>query len=195
MSKNTNFQNFEEHISSLIKITEDDLSSLKSRCTYGSFKKKDILRAEGELVQEIYFLINGILRLCITDDDGQIHTTHFAVENQFIADYTALITGLPAKYSLEALEDSEIVILPKSALDWFYKEVEEGEKLGRLIWDDYFIYLDNRIQHMYTLSAKARYDIMQSIFPNIHQRVPQHMIASYIGISNVHLSRIKKEQL
>jgi hypothetical protein len=82
--------------------------------------------------------------------------------------------------------------MPRSAVDWDYKNLKEGDKLGRLIAEFYFIYQDNRIKNLYARSAKERYDTITEVFPNIHNRVPQHMIASYLGITPVHLSRLKK---
>jgi hypothetical protein len=64
--------------------------------------------------------------------------------------------------------------------------------MGRLIAEFYFVYQDNRVRNMYARTAKERYDGISKIFPNIHHRVPQHMIASYLGITPVHLSRLKK---
>ena len=70
--------------------------------------------------------------------------------------------------------------------------MQEGNKLGRLIAEYYFVYQDNRIKNMIALSPKERYDSITEVFPDIHNRIPQHMIASYLGITPVHLSRLKK---
>jgi CRP-like cAMP-binding protein len=128
----------------------------------------------------------------VHDKEGSEHTIHFALENQFIADYSSFIQQQPSLYTLQALEETEVVIMPRSAVDWGYKNLKEGDKLGRLIAEFYFIYQDNRIKNQYARSAKERYDTITEVFPNIHNRVPQHMIASYLGITPVHLSRLKK---
>jgi hypothetical protein len=70
--------------------------------------------------------------------------------------------------------------------------MEEGNKLGRLIAEYYFMYQDERINNRYIRTPKERYDLIETIFPNIHQRAPQHLIASYLGITPIHLSRLKK---
>lgn len=70
--------------------------------------------------------------------------------------------------------------------------MKEGNKLGRLIAEYYFLYKDARIANLYELSPKERYDSLTDTFPDIHNRAPQHMIASYLGITAVHLSRLKK---
>ncbi|MEM7572905.1 MAG: Crp/Fnr family transcriptional regulator [Bacteroidota bacterium] len=180
-------------IAKMITISAAELDAFVAQCYRKTFKKKDFLSDAERFVHEIYFIEEGLLRVMITDVEGREHTTHFAVEQQFIADYNAFLTGQRSKYQLQALEDSSTIVLPRKAIEWGYEHLQEGEKLGRLIAEYYFIYLDTRLQHQYTLSPKERYDLMNDIFPDIHNRVPQHMIASYLGITAVHLSRIKRQ--
>lgn len=177
----------------MISISEEEELRFMELCFRKRFSKKSILSEDEKFIEEVYFIEKGILRVKIDDIEGKEHTTHFAIEKQFIADYNAFLTGTKSRYQLQALEDTHVIVLPKSAIQWGYNNLSEGEKLGRLIAEYYFVYLDTRIQHLYTLSPKERYDLMGEIFPNIHNRVPQHMIASYLGITPVHLSRIKRE--
>jgi hypothetical protein len=95
--------------------------------------------------------------------------------------------------TIQALEDTEVVVIPRSAIEWGYANLNEGDKFGRLVAEFYFIYHDNRIKNLYARTPKERYDTITEVFPNIHNRAPQHMIASYLGITPVHLSRLKKE--
>jgi pectate lyase len=85
-----------------------------------------------------------------------------------------------------------VIILPRKSIEWGYSNMQEGQKLGRLIAEFYFIYHDNRIKNLYARTPLERYNALAEVFPNIHNRVPQHMIASYLGITPVHLSRLKK---
>jgi hypothetical protein len=96
-------------------------------------------------------------------------------------------------YTLEALERTEAIVLPRTSIEWGYQHLEQGDRLGRLIAEYYFIYQDQRIYNLYSRTPKERYDAITEVFPDIHNRVPQHMIASYLGITSVHLSRLKKE--
>jgi CRP-like cAMP-binding protein len=128
----------------------------------------------------------------IVDNNGVEHSIHFALENQFIAAYSSFLEESKSIYTLEALEETEVVILPKSTIDWGYANLKEGQKMGRLIAEYYFVFQDNRIKNNYCRTPKERYDSISEIFPNIHNRVPQHMIASYLGITSIHLSRLKK---
>lgn len=179
----------------MIQISAEELEAFSGLCYPKVFQRKTLLSQEERLITEVYFITKGIIRVKIDDLGGTEHTIHFAIENQFIADYRAFLTRQKSAYQLQALEDTEVIVLPEAAIEWGYTHLKQGEKLGRLIAEYYFIYLDSRIQHLYTLSPKARYDLMNEIFPNIHNRVPQHMIASYLGITPVHLSRLKSQSL
>ena len=156
------------------------------------FKKQETLSRPNAIPNEIFFINKGIIRVTITGNDGVEHTIHFALENQFIADYSCFILRERSLYTLQSIEDTEVVIMPRSAIEWGYNNLQQGDKLGRLIAEYYFIYQDNRIRNLYARTPKERYDSITDVFPNIHNRVPQHMIASYLGISPVHLSRLKK---
>ena len=176
----------------MISISDEELEEFVKLCYQKQFKKKSILSEDERFIDEVYFIENGIIRVKIDDLEGREHTIHFAIENQFICDYRAFLTKQKSSFLLQALEDTKVIVISRSAIDWGYQHLKDGQKLGRLIAEYYFIYLDTRIQHLYTLSPKERYDLMSDIFPNIHNRVPQHMIASYLGITPVHLSRIKR---
>lgn len=179
-------------IRQLINISDKELQGFIEKMHVKNFGKNDFICRPGESADEIYFINKGLLRLLITNNAGDDITVHFALENQFLADYSAFILKEKTSYFIQAVEESEIVIIPRAAIEWGYKNLKEGEKMGRLIAEHYFIYQDNRVKDMYARSPKERYDNITEVFPNIHNRVPQHMIASYLGITSVHLSRLKK---
>lgn len=179
-------------IQSMIKVSDQELDDFLSDCFIKEFARKDILSHPNNTPNEIFFINKGIVRVIVTDRQGTEHTIHFALENQFIADYSCFMQRIPSLYSLQAIEPLEVVVLPRPAIERGYRNMLEGEKLGRLIAEFYFIYQDNRIKNLYARTPKERYDTITEVFPNIHNRAPQHMIASYLGITPVHLSRLKK---
>lgn len=179
-------------IRQMIKISDAELLDFLKQTSVKEYKRQQIVSPPDVIPNEIYFINRGMLRVTITDRSGTEHTIHFALENQFIADYSSFMLQQPSYYTLQALEASELLVLPRTAIEWGYRNLAEGQKLGRLIAEFYFIYQDNRIKNLYSRTPKERYDGITEIFPNIHNRVPQHMIASYLGITPVHLSRLKK---
>lgn len=176
----------------MIDVSEDELNDFLNGAITKTFKRQEIISRPASIPNEIFFINKGIIRVLITDNEGTEHTIHFALENQFIADYSNFIQQQPSIYNLQTLEETEVVILPRSTIEWGYKNLKEGQKMGRLIAEYYFIYQDDRIKNNYVRTPKQRYDSITEVFPNIHNRVPQHMIASYLGITPIHLSRLKK---
>ncbi|HQU57658.1 MAG TPA: Crp/Fnr family transcriptional regulator [Saprospiraceae bacterium] len=179
-------------IRQMIAISEEEMGAFLKECQVKVFPKKAILSPPDRIPNEIFFINRGIIRVVISDPGGTEHTIHFATENQFIADYSAFMQHIPSMYSLQALEETEVVVLPRSLIEWGYQNLKQGDRMGRLVAEYYFIYHDNRIKNMYARTPKERYDNITQVFPDIHNRAPQHMIASYLGITPVHLSRLKR---
>jgi CRP-like cAMP-binding protein len=179
----------------MISISEEELDDFLNQTITKTFKRQETVSRPHVVPNEIFFINKGLVRVLIIDNEGTEHTVHFALENQFISDYSNFMQKQPSFYTLQALEETQVVVLPRSSIEWGYKNLKEGEKMGRLIAEYYFIYQDNRIKNIYSRTPKQRYDSISDVFPNIHNRVPQHMIASYLGITPVHLSRLKKAEI
>lgn len=179
-------------IRQMVDMSEDEMQQFLSRCLPRQYRRQEVLSQPGIVPDEVFFILKGLIRVTITDTEGVIHTIHFAIEYQFIADYSNFILRHPSQYTLEAVEDTQVIVLPRQAIEWGYGQTRQGDRLGRLIAEFYFIYHDHRIKNLYARTPKERYDTITQVFPNIHNRVPQHMIASYLGITPVHLSRLKK---
>ena len=185
-------QRFIQAIRQMIEISDGEMNDLFNRCITKKFKRYEIVSRPDIVPNEIFFINQGLIRVIVTDSEGTEHSLHFALENQFIADYSAFILKQPSIYTLQTEEETEAVVMPRAAIEWGYKNLKQGDRLGRLIAEYYFIYQDNRLKNLYARTPKERYDTITGVFPNIHNRVPQHMIASYLGITSVHLSRLKK---
>ena len=177
----------------MIEVSGPELNDFLCQTITKTFAKNEILSRPEVVPNEVFFINKGLIRVVISDRDGLDHTIHFALENQFIADYSNFIQKQPSLYSLQAIEETEVVVLPRPAIEWGYSHLRNGQKMGRLIAEFYFIYQDDRIKNLYSRTPRERYDGIAQVFPNIHNRVPQHMIASYLGITPVHLSRLKKQ--
>lgn len=179
-------------IKQMIDISDKEFEDYLGRCIQKTIRRYEVVSRPGVVPNEIFFINKGLIRVIITGNDGVEHSLHFALENQFIADYSAFLLKQPSLYTLQTEEETDVVVMPRAAIDWGYKNLKQGDKLGRLIAEFYFIYHDNRLKNLYFRTPKERYDTITEVFPNIHNRVPQHMIASYLGITPVHLSRLKK---
>ena len=188
---NTHFKNIHQVVSSYIEISNEEWSSYSSMLQVKKIKKKSIILSEGKICKDVYFINKGLLRIFFLDNNGKEKTFHFALEKTFVTDYKSFLKKLPSNYSIQAMEDTEVMIMSFEMIHNGYKNLRNGEKLGRLLAGDYFFIFNDKIQSMYTQTPLDRYRDLTNSFPNIFQRVPQHLIASYLNISSVHLSRLK----
>lgn len=183
---------FARAVGAMVEVSDSEFEAFIHRTRVEEVRKGQVLAPAGRVPDCVFFVVRGIVRVVLCDADGIQHSIHFALEDQFIADYASFIVGEPALYELVALEDTQVVVLPRTAVDWGYQHLAEGQKMGRLIAEQQYMYQDQRLRSMYTRTPKQRYDQLVDVFQGIHQRVPQHMIASYLGISSIHLSRLKR---
>jgi hypothetical protein len=185
-------EQFKSAIRQMISISDREMAEFIAHCETKTFKAKEFLACQDAVSNEVFFINRGITRSLVIDKDGYEHTIHFSLENQFIADYASFLLKSPASNSIQALEETDVLIMSREMIDWGYNNLKQGERLGRIIAEYYFIYFDGRIKNMYFNSPTERYNSITKVFPGIYNRAPQHMIASYLGISPIHLSRLKK---
>lgn len=178
-------------IHQIIPIDSDEWSDYSSLFTIMSVSKKQHILKQNEHAKAVYFVNKGLFRVYFVDEYGEEKTFHFAIENSFVTDYKSVLKQTPATYSIQALEDAEIVIMSREQLFYGYERLKYGDRLGRLLAEQYFFLFNDKLEEIYTQSPIERYRTMQHQFPGLIQRVPQHMIASYLNISPVHLSRLK----
>ena len=188
---NSNIENIHRVISSYIEINDAEWTNYSSMFRIKTFKKKEIILNAGTVCREVLFVDSGLLRIYFADKEGNEKTFHFSQENSFATDYESFLNRTPSNYSIQAMENSTVILMSHEMLHSGYKTLRFGEKLGRKLAEDYFFMLSDKIQSIYTQSPMERYNNMNEKFPKILQRVPQHYIASYLNVSSVHLSRLK----
>jgi CRP-like cAMP-binding protein len=185
------YKNIRQVLSSYIEISDEEWREYVSMLKVKVFKKRTTILCEGHICKEVLFINSGLLRIYFVDNNEDEKTFHFALENTFATDYKSFLTEIPATYSIQAMEDTEVFVMSLEMIQNGYQKLRFGEKLGRLLAEHYFFMYNDKIQAIYTQSPLERYHNLTSSFPNIFQRVPQHLIAAYLNISSVHLSRLK----
>ncbi len=190
------FAQFKKFISPF-GLSDEDFEMISQNCEFVYFKKGIVLMHAGEKQNCIYFLTKGIVRNFVLTIDGEISTYGFRIEDSLITGY-----GLhnfhdqhKALVSVECLEYCEMIKIPLHALKLMEQNSKDAQKIARSIAESHIIDLVNFIISVDTKTTLERYEELEILFPNIHQRVPQHIIAGYLRISRVHLSRIKKLRL
>ena len=174
-------------------LIESDVEKMIQFCDIESFRKGEVLIQQGAKNNHIYFICNGIVRNYVLTFDGEVSTYGFRTENMLITGYGIhnIQNDQRALVSVECLEKCELIKIPLSALKFMEENSKDAHKVARYIAEAHIIDLVKFVISADTKSLKERYEELENIFPNIHQRVPQHIIAAYLRISRVHLSRIK----
>lgn len=181
-----------EHLTRKVPLTPDERVLIQRFLSVKKIRKRQYLLQEGDVCKVIAFVEKGALRSYTVDSEGREHIVQFALEGWFIADLYSFLTGEVSSYMIEAIDDSELVLINQSA----YKELLQQSVcyqtyMLELITGAY-IALQKRLTSTVSLSPEERYQDLISLYPDIVQRVPQHMIASYMGLTPETLSRIRR---
>jgi CRP-like cAMP-binding protein len=178
-------------------LNDSDFDVLVSYCEALQFKKGDVVMKAGEKQSFIYFIVKGIIRNYVLSQEGEIKTYGFRVENMLITGYGLhnYKNDYRAKVNIECLEECTLIKIPLQALKFMEEHSKEAHKVGRYLAETHIIELVDFIIDIDTMPVLERYNNLEKLFPNIHQRVAQHIIASYLRITPVHLSNIKKRNL
>lgn len=187
------FELFFKSLKAKISLTAEEQEIFKGYLTPKKLRKRQYLLQEGDVCKQVAFVEKGALRAYTIDEKGGEHIVQFAVEGWTIADLYSFITGEPATYNIEALEDAELLLLSKTAQEEVIKRIPQYEHFIRLQLQGAYIALQRRITAMFALSTEERYTNLIKTYPDIVQRVPQHMIASYLGLTPETLSRTRRQ--
>ncbi|KQS31032.1 Crp/Fnr family transcriptional regulator [Dyadobacter sp. Leaf189] len=154
------------------------------------FKKNVRLISSGAVCNELYFLKKGLARVFYYKD-GKDVTAWFVAENQIVSAVDSLLSGTPTAYNIELLENSEIYSLPLRKIESMYNEYPVVHRLSLTLISKSYLFLDERVKTFASCGAEERYQIMLVQLPDIFNRVKLGHIASYIGITQEHLSRLR----
>ncbi len=172
-------------------LTHVEQDYIKQFLTPKRLRKRQYLLQEGDVCKSIAMVEKGVMRSYAVDSAGQEHITSFALEGWTIADLSSFQTAQPSVQNIDALEDCELVLLSKAAHEQLLGSMPKYETYIRLLITDAYVALQKRTLNMISLSPDERYKAFIEVYPNIAMRVPQHMIASYMGLSPETLSRIR----
>lgn len=182
------FQNFNSKIS----LTQEEQELIKNYLTLKKLRKKQYLLQEGDVCKSVSFVEKGALRLYKVNEDGSEHIVQFALEGQFLTDLYSFLTNELSIYNIDAIEESELVLITKSASDELRKRSPKYQEFIFQATSEAYIQLEKRMTSVISLSLEERYKELTTNYPNIIQRLPQHMIASYMGLTPETLSRVRK---
>lgn len=182
------FHKFREKVA----LSADEEEQIKNYLTPKKLRKRQYLLQDGDVCKTIAFVEKGLLR-AYTADDTTEHVIQFALEGWTISDLYSFLTGEPATYNIEALEDSELILINKSAHEELLQKQPKYETYIRLVVTNAYVALQRRLTSTISQTVEDRYLNFTQMYPDIVQRVPQHMIASYMGLTPETLSRVRKK--
>jgi len=185
------FELLHEKFNTIISVNEDELNYCKTLFLPKKLRKRQFLLQEGDVCKYQAFVEKGVLRSYRVDEKGTDHILQFALEGWWAADLSSYITGEASLFNIEALEDSELLLLSKPSWDTLMERLPKFEHYFRIIIQNHLVATQKRLIQSHTETAEEMYLKFVQAYPACIQRIPQHMIASYIGISRETLSRLR----
>jgi CRP-like cAMP-binding protein len=184
------FQKFDEKI----ELTEEEKQLSRSFFISKKLRKKQYLLQEGDVNKYVAFVEKGLLRTFNVNDKGHEHIIQFAFEGWWTGDQLSFLTGEPSEYNIEAMEDCELLLLTKQAEDEMLEKIPKLERYFRILLQNSLIATQKRLANSLSQSAEERYNEFISACPTtLPHRIPQHMLASYLGVTPETISRIRKQ--
>lgn len=175
------------------------LSAQAEEYIYSISKEKKVSKGEvlirgGQTVNKTFFVTQGSLRSFCIDKEGKEHTLQFAIKDWWISDFMAIYNNEPASLTVECITDATIIEFNVQKLDEIYLQFPEFEAFQRKNLERHVVSLHKRILNQLQLTALERYNLFLEQYPNIEQHVPNYHIASYLGITQQSLSRVRAEK-
>jgi len=182
-------------IKSIIRLSKKAEEYLFSISTEKALPKGEILVRQGQAVKKTYFVTDGCIRSYFIDKNGKEHTLQFAIKDWWISDFIAIYNKEIATLTVECITDSTIIEFSSRELDGIYSLFPEFEAFQRKNLERHVVSLHKRILNQLQLTAQERYDLFLKQYPDIEQYTPNYHIASYLGITQQSLSRIRAEKV
>lgn len=185
--------NFTTYLTSNLEVEEEEIFSLLENCDTKIFKKGQFLLRKNEYCKHAFFVENGLLRQYSINEKGKEHILSFAPENWIVTDRESSVFNQPSSYYIQALEDSKVVMIDEDFIRLLSKKIPAFTDFNNRLLHNHIRHLQIRINLLLSAVAEDRYLQFIKKYPNLLLRVPQAMIASYLGITPESLSRVRKE--
>jgi CRP-like cAMP-binding protein len=182
-----------EKISEKITITNEEFEYCKTLFIPKKLRKRQYLLQEGDVCKYTAFVDKGLLRSYTVDDKGDEHILQFAMEGWWTSDLSSFLTEEPSLFNIEALEESQLLLITKPSWELLLQKIPAFERFFRILIQNNLIATQKRLIGSLSETAEEKYNKLVNTYPDCIQRVPQHMIASYLGITRETLSRLRKQ--
>ena len=187
-------KNIIQHLRKYIDLSESDVVSFNKYVETHQLKKKELILQESKVCNNLYFVEKGCLRMYFINKKGVEQITQFALEGWWISDYQSFNNDAPSDYYIQSIEESIVVSIDKQNLDLLLTELPQLERYFRRILQKDVAGAQLRSKLLYEMSKEEFYFHFSNSFPEFMQRVPQYMIASYLGLTPEYLSELRKRK-
>jgi CRP-like cAMP-binding protein len=184
-----------QHFNKYILLSEDEFEICKELFRYKKFRKHQYILQNGDISRVETFIVSGCTRTYEVDDNGQEHIIQFGMETWWVGDLHSFLTNSPSRLNIDCLEDTEVLQIPRTEMEKLYEKVPKLERFFRILIQKAYVASIDRIYSNLSKSAMVRYQEFIDKYPLIEQRVPNHQIASYLGITPQSLSRIRSQSI
>jgi len=179
-----------EHVGKLASLTDDEFDNFFSRFKHQSYKKGQVIITEGDKVDYEYFVIDGCLKSFYINEDVKMFILQFAMPTWWASDYDALYSGSKATINLDCVTDAEVLCLSNTDREELCKEIHQAEHFFRWRTNKGYVAVQKRLLSFMNNDAKHRYEELMTLYPQLYNIVPKHLIAAYLGVSRETLSRL-----
>ena len=187
------FELLKKHILKRVHLTDEEFDNCRKFFIPKTIRKHQFLLNEGDICKFIGFVNTGCLREYTIDNKGVEHIIQFAISDWWVSDLNSFLSGLPATYNIDALSESEVLLLEKSSRDELLDACPKMERFFRILLESNYVATHQRVSDSLSESAEERYLKFIKTYPKLFEQIPQNQIASYLGITPQSLSRIRKE--
>ena len=184
---------FKTHIKKFVEISDEEFADIATYFKVQQVKKKENLLIEGKVCRYHYFVLRGCLRLFFIKEKGIEQTTEFAIENWWMTDNISYEHRKPAQFYIQAVEDSELLKIDRDAQEKLVASFPGMERYFRFIYQRAYASSQMRMKYLYDLTKGESFHHLVERHPDFVQRIPQHLIASYLGFTPEYLSEIRKK--
>lgn len=188
-------QVFHQHLEKFIKFSDHEFEEILKFFDKKSVSKKENLLEEGQICRHHYFVLKGLLRKFYNNEKGIEQTTEFAIETWWMTDNVAYEHKLPTEFYIQAVEKSEVLYITQENQEKLLKAYPEMERYFRFIYQRAFAAAQMRIKYLFSLSKEDFYFKLVQNHPEFVQRVPQYLIASFLGFTPEYLSEIRRKNV
>lgn len=184
---------FSQYLRSHTDVNDEIIAEVESHCSTKIYKKGEYLNQPGEICRYSFFVEHGLIKQYGIDANGKEHIVAFAPEGWFVSDRDSLYFKLPSVYFIQALEETTVYLIDQEFMQRLSASDSTFSTFNNKLLHNHVRHLTNRIYQLLSATAEERYQSFVKTYPDINLRVPQTMIASYLGITPESLSRVRKE--